>query len=447
MPKVQKSEMLSALYALRAGLTVISAEKERAQALGVKADEDMTHKRVELAEDPAWEQRAKFAPDSAFRTYGDSAALYRDARTEYERKESGWEIHCLSDEPLKEDLKKDAKQAKSYGGRIALSALLLVLALTATGLGLGFAFAKLLAMLGAAGATALFYLLIISGCCIVIGVILGFTSLIPCHLAILKYILAPVFFIGAEVCAFLFLFLNSTVKGDEGRLLIYLCLMGAVAALFLAFCGLKNLVKSCEAMKNLQHTVVMKENYIERIAQGRQDMRKIADACLLETLKIQHGCETLIGVLRRQFAQILDVNYWQDIDLVIFFFEANRVVSMRAALLLTERERQTNRHATSVNYASTELSRVIKSRCQQLQNNLTQYYYAVSNEIQTIARSMEAQDIRLEGLTRYSMLLTQPTTMNNALLTRMTVNSSRLVDDATQLHVFSEAAETRRNSI
>ncbi|MDE7158721.1 MAG: hypothetical protein K2N74_04015, partial [Clostridiales bacterium] len=142
-----------------------------------------------------------------------------------------------------------------------------------------------------------------------------------------------------------------------------------------------------------------------------------------------------------------DVNYWQDIDLVIFFFEANRVVSMRAALLLTERERQTNRHATSVNYASTELSRVIKSRCQQLQNNLKQYYFAISNEIQTIARSMEGQDNRLEGLTRYSMLLTQPTTMNNALLTRMTVNSSRLVDDATQLHVFSEMAEARRNGI
>lgn len=442
MPKVQKSEMLSALYALRAGLTVISAEKERAQALGVKADEDLTQKRVELAQDLAWDQRAQFDPDSAFRTYANSALLYRDAHNEYERKESGWEIHCLSEEPLKEDLKKDAKQAKTCKMRIALSALLLVIALVATGLGAGFALANLVPF---GGRTAPFYFAIISGCCMVVGIILGFTSLIPRHLSILKYILAPVFFIGAEICMFFFLRPLLTQKSE--RLLVYLCAMGAVAALFLVFCGLKHMIKSCGAMKTLHQTVAMKENYIERIAQGRQDMRKIADACLLETLKIQHGCETLIGVLRRQFAQILDVNYWQDIDLVIFFFEANRVVSMRAALLLTERERQTNRHATSVNYASTELSRVIKSRCQQLQNNLTQYYYAVSNEIQTIARSMEGQDVRLEGLTRYSMLLTQPTTMNNALLTRMTVNSTRLVDDATQLHFFSEAAEARRNSI
>ena len=53
----------------------------------------------------------------------------------------------------------------------------------------------------------------------------------------------------------------------------------------------------------------------------------------------------------------------------------------------------------------------------------------------------------MEGLTRYATLLTQPTTLNNALLTRMTVNSSRLVDDATQLHLFTEAADARRNAI
>ncbi|MDE7159114.1 MAG: hypothetical protein K2N74_06020, partial [Clostridiales bacterium] len=250
---MQKSEMLSALYALRAGLTVISAEKERAQALGAKADVDMTNKRVELAQDPAWDQRAKFEPDSAFRAYGESAVLYRDAHTEYERKESGWEIKSLSEEPLKEDLKKDAKRAKTCKTRIALSALLLVLALVAAGLGLGFAIAKLMPLL--AGEASPFYLAIISGCCVVVGVILGFTSLIPRQLSILKMILAPVFFVGAEVCMFLFLFLNPVIKGNEGRLLIYLCSMGAIAALFCVFFGVKYLSKSIYDMKELQHLI------------------------------------------------------------------------------------------------------------------------------------------------------------------------------------------------
>ena len=440
---MQKSEMLSALYSLRAGLTVISAEKERAQALGAKADEDLMRKRVELAQDPAWECRAKYAPDGAFRAYGESAALYRDANNEYERKESGWEFRCLSEEPLRADMKKEAKRLKNCTARIVLAVLLLIVSLVAVGLGVGFGSSKLLPLL--AGKGLMDYLcLIFSGVCVVVGIVLGFIPIIR-HPAVLRLILGLIFLIGAELC--MFFFLNPIVKTLSERLMIYFCTMGAIAAIFFSFFGLKFILQSAHDTKETQKLASLEEAYVERIAQARLEMRKIADGCLLETLKIQHGCETLIGVLRRKFAQILDVNYWQDIDLIIFFFEANRVVSMRAALLLTERERQTNRYATSVNYAGTELSRVIKSRCTQLQNNLTQYYYAISNELQTIARSMETQDIRLEGLTRYATLLTQPTTLNNALLTRMTVNSSRLVDDATQLHLFTEAADARRNAI
>ena len=232
---MQKSEMLSALYSLRAGLTVISAEKERAQALGAKADEDLMRKRVELAQDPAWECRAKYAPDGAFRAYGESAALYRDANNEYERKESGWEFRCLSEEPLRADMKKEAKRLKNCTARIVLAVLLLIVSLVAVGLGVGFGSAKLLPLL--AGKGLMDYLcLIFSGVCIVVGIVLGFIPIIR-HPAVLRLILGLIFLIGAELC--MFFFLNPIVKTLSERLMIYFCTMGAIAAIFFSFFGLK----------------------------------------------------------------------------------------------------------------------------------------------------------------------------------------------------------------
>ena len=141
--------------------------------------------------------------------------------------------------------------------------------------------------------------------------------------------------------------------------------------------------------------------------------------------------EMLETALVAEYRNLLDARDWENLDLVIYYYETGRADSVKEALQLVDVERRNKELVNSIQYASSEICRTMKNSVNALGEVLVAGFNSLSAQL-------EAQRIQTMGALQQindniSGILTQQT-LNNALLTKANVSSKDMVEQMKKLN-------------
>ena len=129
----------------------------------------------------------------------------------------------------------------------------------------------------------------------------------------------------------------------------------------------------------------------------------------------------ILNSLNKQFGNLLDIRDWENLDLVIYYYETGRADSIKEALQLVDNERRNNALIQAIGIATTEICRSIQS----LGRVMIQGFASLSAQI-------EAQRVQITNA--MSEMVTQQT-LSNALLAKANVSSKEMVEQMKKLNI------------
>lgn len=136
--------------------------------------------------------------------------------------------------------------------------------------------------------------------------------------------------------------------------------------------------------------------------------------------------DLLYEVLVRTYACILDPRDWQYLDLIIFYFETGRAENMKEALQQLDRERQTKEIVGAINQATSLICRTITSEMSALRRTVESGFATLSNNICSLQNSIEAGFAQSNAI-RIAQL--NEAKLGNALRAKSAETSEQLLSD------------------
>ena len=161
---------------------------------------------------------------------------------------------------------------------------------------------------------------------------------------------------------------------------------------------------------------------------------------------VQAGME-VYQLLKKTFSSYIDERDWESLDYLIYALETRRADTMKEALQLLDKARQTNRIVETVSSASQEISRTLNAGFQNMQEQLETCYYQLSDQIAQSTRAIvgglevvvHAQQYQTSVLSSQIAYLTSVQSMNNALLAKANEGSAELIRDIHHLRVLADS--------
>ena len=161
-------------------------------------------------------------------------------------------------------------------------------------------------------------------------------------------------------------------------------------------------------------------------------------------------CELVTSAVRGKYSEILDVRDWENLDLIIYYFETGRADSRKEALQLVDEERRKNEIVSAVSNAGICIAQSINSGFKNLQNALTRSLGTLAEQVgklsanvASLGGAVRAQtEMMNEGLGK----LTSAVEYGSALLEKANISSARLVSDMNYMRNLAENAEIRRRN-
>lgn len=84
------------------------------------------------------------------------------------------------------------------------------------------------------------------------------------------------------------------------------------------------------------------------------------------------------------FGQLIDERDWKNLDLIIFYFETGRAITIREALLLADQQRQTNQIVNAINEASRSICLTINTSLNNLGDRIDKSITYLNDSITTL---------------------------------------------------------------
>jgi hypothetical protein len=167
--------------------------------------------------------------------------------------------------------------------------------------------------------------------------------------------------------------------------------------------------------------------------------------------------EIISTMLNNIYGDLLDMRDWCNLDIVLFSLETGRADSIKEALLIADKERQTERIVEAIEFAGKEICQTIETNFNKLQNNMVKCFSILSEQMslqtQTIIKQiggMKAQMVSLNdninNSAEYLSEITSAINMNNALLAKSNVTSATLAEDVKIVRNYSDNEEIRRRN-
>ena len=140
---------------------------------------------------------------------------------------------------------------------------------------------------------------------------------------------------------------------------------------------------------------------------------------------------------------LIDLRDWENVDLLIYYFETGRADDMKEALQLVDRQRQTEMLAKAIAMASEEICKTIHQSMNQLGNALAQSFSLLSSQMarqhdellrgmeEQTAAQKEASEAQIKAIHAQTAAQVTSQEMNRALLAKI---SSSSADLAHQMH-------------
>ena len=156
------------------------------------------------------------------------------------------------------------------------------------------------------------------------------------------------------------------------------------------------------------------------------------------------------SALTDTFSKKLDVRDWNNIDLIIYYLETQRADTIKEALQLADREKQTERIEVAMSKATEEITRQIEAGVNYLENymgkctsllsdHIANCSSAIIKQVSSLESEMINHNSKIDSISTYLTKLSSQVNMNNALRKKANVCSAQLVEDVHQLRMLADA--------
>lgn len=443
---MEKDNIISQLYTLRAGISVISQEKKKIDSSLAKNEKNRVTQTQNLQHSQnAEEARLNIAIDNAKKDYSEKKDMYDKRRGTYEKTREIAECSL------------SYAQKKDFFGRLKKS----------------------------------------------FGIILGIlTTLLGVGLLVYG-IMAPIWFFGGlKENNVDNVFLNSLfgwINDRTGPIAMWGGFIGGIGFIILAIVGWvsrfftdkfdaytsrANDIRSArkrldvekramniakQKMNEAQTCVMRQESKLREVQKNAEEQAAELErslttgkVALTEYLKPRFQASiALFNGLETTFGKLLDVRDWGNLDYVIYSLETGRADSVKEALQLADREEQTNRIVQAVAMASAAICRSITTGLTRLQNDMRLCFTTLANEMarqnavimegvsavsaQVAGVSAQVANVSqgMAGLSGAIAELSSASRLSNSLLEESSQTSSKLADDVHKLRYYADYAQMR----
>ena len=201
------------------------------------------------------------------------------------------------------------------------------------------------------------------------------------------------------------------------------------------------------------------ESATNEIPLHTQTIEKLNKQCSAHIAPYVAAVKELDKALVAKFKNVLDPRDWQNVDLIIYYFETGRADTLKEALHLVDNERQTQRIVNAIHSASAYVSQTIRSGMSELRSTMVQCFSAVSaqlnaigtqqraaytamyNQMQNINANIKNVSLQLGDI---SADIKTSFDFNKALAEKSTTSSDKLMADMNYMRGLAEEAEFRR---
>ncbi|MCH5351749.1 MAG: hypothetical protein J1F39_07270, partial [Clostridiales bacterium] len=148
----------------------------------------------------------------------------------------------------------------------------------------------------------------------------------------------------------------------------------------------------------------------------------------------------LYKALQVTFSDMLDERDWENLDLITYYLETGRADTVKEALQLLDRQKQTNQIVAAVKEAAGVICQTVKTGLTQLKsymdvrfNDLSSKIASVSSQVGSIGSRISTVEGAIASQNSQIAQIASTTNLNNALLERQNDTSAQLVAYARQI--------------
>ncbi len=188
---------------------------------------------------------------------------------------------------------------------------------------------------------------------------------------------------------------------------------------------------------------------------GAPDYDALRKDCGKRNKHVKAGA-AFYALLVKEFSPTLDPRDWGNVDYLIYAFETGRARDLTEALQMCDRELQTQRVEKAIKSATAEITATIRRGLGNLQAQMETCFYNLSQQvaastskvteaiaetnaqIEKARKATEQTNARLAGVQSSLAQMTTAAAMNNALLAKANESSSALADDVHRLRLYAD---------
>ncbi len=151
-------------------------------------------------------------------------------------------------------------------------------------------------------------------------------------------------------------------------------------------------------------------------------------------LKIEEAkFKSVYTVLQEQFCSCLDERDWRNVDLIIFNYETGRAVDLRDALIQVDMERRNEKLVSALEYATKEISQSIENGFGELSNIISKKFNMLNSTIvhstNRVSRLLNEILDQNESITVSMQKISEISSAQEALQRKINVSSEAMASD------------------
>lgn len=168
---------------------------------------------------------------------------------------------------------------------------------------------------------------------------------------------------------------------------------------------------------------------IRDLPKNKQKTRAILKKKDEKIAPIKESCNDFYTALVKHFNPLLDERDWAHLDLVIFELETRRADNIKEALQLVDRELQTERIQQTIAQATEQI-------CYEIRRGFTQLQTAIVQCTKAICLQLSSISSKLSTIGKQMSELTDAVNLGNALQAKANVTSAQLLSDVHDIRYY-----------
>ncbi len=169
---------------------------------------------------------------------------------------------------------------------------------------------------------------------------------------------------------------------------------------------------------------------VDNLPQNKERVRAILKEKDNKIAPISKSCNEFYMALAKRFNPLLDERDWAHLDLVIFELETRRADTVKEALQLVDRELQTERIQQTIVQATEQI-------CYEIRRGFARLEATIVRCCEAICAQLAVMNVQLAGISSQLSELTDSVNLGNALQAKANVTSSQLLSTVNHIRYYN----------